>query len=192
MVSCKDDHPRPLHERSPGEVVSFAVVKVDEAYLIAKGIPRLAMIEQAAREYVLLVKIEGTIPESDWLTIREAELAHKCGERVLSELRAEAPLLLHAENALLDLSGALSNACSLLGRRSEIGHDLSEQRRKVLHLVEDVRLAAQVLSDPQSVSGVDSYDPRIVETLEEVRSSLKTIEKNAQHAAASDGDKSQI
>jgi hypothetical protein len=177
VVSCKEEHPPLAHTKAPSKSISIATQQAVDAHRIASGIPRLALIEQATREYLLLVQIEVTVPKSDWAITQEAEKARARSQKIIPKFEPEAPLLIQAEVALLNLSGDLARACSAVGRQSITGRELSELRRRVRSLLADVHLAVLVLTDPQFVNSSEFYDPQILTTLGEITSDLREIEK---------------
>ena len=131
----------------------------------ADRIPALNKIENFTREYLILRRIELAVPDPDWATRREIELARDRYARILPAFSSAAPQLRELKDALFQLSSALYKASQSATENTQLQNMIGEQRKKVHSLIQNVELAIQVVTATEFANSDEFYEPQFQEAL---------------------------
>ncbi|QTN32518.1 hypothetical protein HZ994_09315 [Akkermansiaceae bacterium] len=177
IAGCDSDE-APQHSSSIGSAEESRILLAQQSLMRARvaieEFPRLDLIIRATREFVILRQVELSDEPMDWKTQEDLAGARARAAEVLPMIAQFSPMLSRIEEALLDLRGALHRTIQEEDLSSESRAALGECRSLIGGLLDDLRLAYQVLNTPESVYPHDSdyYDPDFVGALEFVEGAL--------------------
>ena len=128
---------------------------------------------------MILRQVELSDEQMDWKTQEDLAGARARAADVLPTIAQFTPMLSRIEEALFDLRGVLYRIIQEADLSSESRAALGECRTLIGGLLDDLRLAYQVLNTPEAVYPHDSnnYDPDLQGALELIESALSEVSK---------------
>lgn len=154
--------------------IHSAQESLDRARTTLNEFPRLELILRATKEFIILRQVELSDEPLNWKTQENLEAARSRAEKVLPKIAQFTPMLRKIEDALFELRGTLHRVVQSENLRSESRREIGQCRTLIGTLLDDLRLAIQVLNSPDSVYPrySDFYDPDFEGALQAVESAL--------------------
>lgn len=159
---------------SPNERIVIAQKSLMRVRVTLEKFPWLQVVTATTRDYLILREVELSDEPMDRKTredLAEAKLRAEDARYIISKF---SPMLERLERELLDLRGALYWVIQSDDLSPEISADLVKCRSRIYELLEDLRLAQKVISNPDSVEPRNSkyYAPDFHVTLDALDAAL--------------------